>query len=64
LLSYFFIICSVKEKYITWRNKGKRYYYLFDEKEIHNLFKSVGFKIKKRYEPERNIIFIAEKPEK
>lgn len=55
---------SVKEKYITWRNKGKRYYYLFDEKEIHNLFKSVGFKIKKRYEPERNIIFIAEKPEK
>jgi len=51
-----------KEKYISWRNKGKRYYYLFDEKEIHNLFKSIGFKIKKKFEPRRKILFIVEKP--
>ena len=53
---------SVKEKYITWRNKGKRYYYLFDEKEIHDLFKKQGFAIKERFEPRRNIIFILQKP--
>jgi len=52
---------SPKEKYIAWHDKGKRYYYLFDEKEVHNLFKSTGFKIKKKFEPRRNIIFIVEK---
>ncbi len=51
-----------KEKYISWRDKGKRYYYLFDEKEIHKLFKDVGFKIVSKEEPKRNIIFIVEKP--
>jgi ubiquinone/menaquinone biosynthesis C-methylase UbiE len=53
---------SPKEKYVKWRDKGARYYYLYDEKEIHELFKSIGFKIKKRFVPQRNIIFIAEKP--
>ncbi len=53
---------SPKERYVKWRDKGARYYYLFDEKEIHDLFKKAGFKIKKRFEPQRNIIFIAEKP--
>ncbi|MDO8623705.1 MAG: class I SAM-dependent methyltransferase [archaeon] len=53
---------SPKEIQVKWRDKGSRYYYLFDEKEIHDLFKKAGFKIKKRYEPERNIIFIAQKP--
>ena len=50
-----------KEKYVTWRDKGKRYYYLFEEKEIHDLFKKAGFKIISKQEPRRNIIFIAEK---
>ncbi len=52
-----------KEKFISWRNKGKRYYYLFDEKEIHDLFKKTGFKIISKEEPRRNIIFVVEKPE-
>jgi ubiquinone/menaquinone biosynthesis C-methylase UbiE len=52
---------SPKEIQVKWRDKGSRYYYLFNEKEIHDLFKKAGFKIKKRYEPERNIIFVAEK---
>ena len=34
-----------KEKLVGWRNKGKRYYYLYDEKEVHELFKKIGFKI-------------------
>ncbi len=39
---------SPKEKYISWRDKGKRYYYLFDEEELINLLKKVGFKIIKK----------------
>jgi ubiquinone/menaquinone biosynthesis C-methylase UbiE len=50
-----------KEKYIRWLDKGKRYYYLFEEKEIHKLFKDTGFKIISKEEPRRSIIFIAEK---
>jgi tRNA (uracil-5-)-methyltransferase TRM9 len=33
------------EKMIGWTDKGKRYYYLFTEEEVHKLFESVGFKI-------------------
>lgn len=50
-----------KEKYVSWRDKGKRYYYLFDEKEIYNLFKNAGFKIKEKIESDVNIVFVAEK---
>jgi ubiquinone/menaquinone biosynthesis C-methylase UbiE len=52
---------SSKEKFISWRDKGKRYYYLFNEKEIHDLFKKAGFKIKKKIDSDVNIVFIAEK---
>ena len=52
---------SPKEKYVRWRDKGKRYYYLFDEKEIHELFKKTGFKIKEKFTPKKNIRFIVEK---
>jgi len=51
-----------KEKFVKWREKGERYYYLFDEKEIHDLFKKVGFKIVSREEPQRSIIFVVKKP--
>lgn len=54
-------IDSPKERYVRWRDKGKRYYYLFDEKEIHSLFKKAGFRIISKQEPKRNIIFIAQK---
>lgn len=52
---------SSEEKIIGWRDKGKRYYYLFTEKEIHDLFKKVGFKIIKNTNSEMMIRFIAEK---
>jgi len=51
-----------KEKFIAWKGEGKRYYYLYDEKEVHNLFKKVGFIVKKTWEPNKNIIFIVQKP--
>lgn len=50
-----------KEKLIRWQEKGKRYYYLFDEKEIHELFKKAGFKILSIHNTEMMINFIVEK---
>jgi ubiquinone/menaquinone biosynthesis C-methylase UbiE len=50
-----------KEKKIRWRDKGSRYYYLYDEKEIHELFKSVGFKIISTHNSERMINFVVTK---
>jgi len=49
---------SSKEKFIGWREKGKRYYYLYDEKEIHDLFKKTGFKIISTHNSEMMINFI------
>lgn len=50
-----------KEKLIKWTDKGGRYYYLFDEKEIYKLFKSVGFKILSTHNSEMMINFIVKK---
>ena len=50
-----------KEKIVGWRDKGKRYYYLFDEKEVHDLFRSVSFKIVSSHNSEMMINFIVEK---
>jgi ubiquinone/menaquinone biosynthesis C-methylase UbiE len=50
-----------KERFVKWRDKGERYYYLFDADEIYKLFEKVGFKIIYKEEPGRNIVFIAEK---
>jgi len=50
-----------KEKMIKWTDKGERYYYLFEEEEIHNFFKSVGFKIVSTHNSEMMINFIVEK---
>ncbi len=52
--------CKTKEKYIGWTDKGKRYYYLFDENEIHNLFKK-KFKILSIHNSELMIRFVVEK---
>jgi tRNA (uracil-5-)-methyltransferase TRM9 len=51
-----------KERYVKWRDRGERYYYLFDASEIYDLFKKVGFKIISKETPERNIIFVVQKP--
>lgn len=50
-----------KEKYVKWTNKGERYYYLYDEKEVHNLFKKIGFKIISTHNSEMMINFIVQK---
>ncbi len=53
---------SPKERFVGWREKGKRYYYLFEPREIYKLFKDAGFKIISKEEPRRMIIFVVEKP--
>jgi ubiquinone/menaquinone biosynthesis C-methylase UbiE len=50
-----------KEKLIKWTDKGERYYYLFEEKEVHKLFKDIGFKILSSHNSEMMINFIVEK---
>jgi len=52
---------SKKEKFIKWKDKEIRYYYIFDEKEANKLFEDAGFKIIKRLVPKRSIEFIAER---
>lgn len=52
---------SPKEKYIAWTTKGKRYYYLYDENEVHDLFKKAGFKIISSHNSEMMINFVVEK---
>jgi len=52
---------SPREKYVGWRDKGKRYYYLFDEQEIHELFKKVGFNIVSGHNSEMMINFVVKK---
>ena len=51
-----------KEKFISWRDKGERYYYLYDEKELIKLFKKTGFKYLKTIPHKANIIIIVKKP--
>lgn len=51
-----------KEKFVNWRDMGSRYYYLFEEEEIHNLFKKAGFEIIESLNSEAMINFIAKKP--
>jgi len=50
-----------KEKLIKWTDKGERYYYLFEEKEVHKLFKDAGFKIISTHNSEMMINFIIQK---
>jgi ubiquinone/menaquinone biosynthesis C-methylase UbiE len=50
-----------KEHMISWRDKGKRYYYLFELLEIHKLFEEAGFKIIKERNSEMMINFVVEK---
>jgi len=52
---------STKERYVDWQDKGKRYYYLYNEEELKSLLENVGFKIKKKLNDRVNIIFIVEK---
>jgi tRNA (uracil-5-)-methyltransferase TRM9 len=51
-----------KEICMSWKSIGKRYYYLYDRDEIYNLFEDSGFKISKKFEPDKRIMFICQKP--
>ena len=53
---------SPKEKYVGWTDKGQRHYYLYDEREIHGLFKKNGFEILKSKTKGMMIYFLARKP--
>jgi len=50
-----------KEKFINWRDKGKRFYYLYEEEELKELLKKIGFKIIKKVPHKANLIFIVKK---
>jgi ubiquinone/menaquinone biosynthesis C-methylase UbiE len=50
-----------KEKMIKWTDKGERYYYLFDEEEVHDLFKEIGFEIISNHNSEMMINFVITK---
>lgn len=50
-----------KERLIRWKNKELRYYYIFDEKEAHELFEKNGFRVVKKFPRIRSIEFVVEK---
>lgn len=50
-----------REHLIGWTDKGKRYYYLYTEEEIHKQFTDVGFIIKSTHNSEMMINFVAMK---
>jgi ubiquinone/menaquinone biosynthesis C-methylase UbiE len=49
------------EHMIGWQDKGQRYYYLYNEEEVHNQFKKAGFKIVSEHNSEMMINFIVQK---
>lgn len=49
------------EHMIGWQDKGKRYYYLYSEDEIHSQFREVGFRILSTHNSEMMINFIVQK---
>ena len=54
-------IKSKKEKYVGWRDRGKRYYYLYNKDELKRELEKIGFKVIKELPHTANIIFVIEK---
>lgn len=52
---------SPKEKYVGWTDKGKRYYYLYEEEELKIILEKTGFKMIEKIPHSSNIIFIVKK---
>ena len=50
-----------KQKFINWRDKGKRFYYLYEKQELKELLEKIGFKIIEKPPHKANLIFIVEK---
>jgi len=55
---------SPKERFVGWKDIGKRYYYLYSPEEFYDDLESVGFKLFAKPEPIRMIPAIIEKPKK
>ena len=51
-----------KETQMKWTNKGLRYLYLYEPQEFYDLIEKTGFKIIKKFTPERNIVVTVQKP--
>jgi ubiquinone/menaquinone biosynthesis C-methylase UbiE len=51
-----------KEILVSWEDRGKRYYYLYDKKELEDLLKTTGFEVIKAIKPNENLLFIVRKP--
>lgn len=52
---------SPKERFVNWRDKGKRYYYLYEPEEFYKEIKDAGFKILKKGEAIASIPVIISK---
>lgn len=50
-----------RDQLIGWTNKGKRYYYLYTEDEVHKQFIDAGFEIKSTHNSEMMINFVVYK---
>ena len=50
-----------KERFVSWRDRGSRYYYLYDEDEFRELLEKTGFKIIEKVPHSANIIFVVKK---
>ncbi len=58
-----------KQDYVQWRDKGKRLYYFYIEKELEKELEKAGFKITSQTsvfkgKPYHSIVFVVEKPKK
>jgi len=53
---------SPKERTVGWREKGKRYYYLYNPQELYGLVKKTGFTIIEKPEPSLELPIIIQKP--
>tara|TARA_Y100000310_G_C20304135_1_gene633172 strand:+ start:65 stop:667 length:603 start_codon:yes stop_codon:yes gene_type:complete len=51
-----------KNSFIEWRDKGKRFYYLYTKNELKEELKKAGFKFLKQNPHRANIIFVVQKP--
>lgn len=53
---------SPKQRITNWRNKGGRFYYLYDSEELYKEVEQAGFKILEKPESFREISIIVQKP--
>ena len=52
---------SPKQKFVNWRDKGKRFYYLYTKDELQKDLEKIGFKVLEHLPHRANIVFIVKK---